>query len=477
MSIIEALKKIEREKLTSFHVPGHKNGRLLEGLPYGNAIGSYDTTEIPGTDNLHAPEGALLEAESRISDFYGSKESHLLVNGTTSGIISMIYGAFQPGDKVIISRDAHKSVFTGVILAHLEPIYIMPEVDEALGMTLGVTRSTIEEAYSLHEDIKGVVLTYPNYHGICTDLQSISVLVHERGGVLLVDGAHAAHFNLSKTLPTTAIEGGADVVVHSTHKSLPAFTQSSLIHRCTDRVSAARLRMALAMFQSSSPSYLLMASLENAVMVAQSEGERRMMHLLVLLESYSQIIEKNTVFKILKAAHLPQGFFLDRTKLTLLMGDSALTGGALETRLREKYGLQCEYGTDSMVLFIMSIATTEEDLLRLYEALYAISQEISVEKKREDGVKHYDFKRFQQTTGIKPSEAVYRDRILVDLKDAIGSCAGDFIVPYPPGVPILVPGEVISEQVVNYIEDGHRKGYNINGVFKNEKLQVNIIRG
>jgi arginine/lysine/ornithine decarboxylase len=474
MSIIKALKKIEEEKLTSFHVPGHKNGRMLGGLPFGNAIASYDTTEIPGTDNLHAPENEIMEAEQSVADFYKAIESHFLINGTTAGIISMIYGAFKPGDKVLISRDAHKSVFTGMILARLVPVYIMPEVDKDLGLSLGITKETVKKAYEDHSDLAGLIITYPNYHGICTDLEAIENIVHSKGGLLLVDGAHGAHLNLSDALPLTAIECGADVVVHSTHKSLPAFTQSSLLHICSRRLSSSKIKMALGMFQSSSPSYLLMASIENAIRVAKNDGTGLMKNLLDAIDVFDEKVSQGTCFEILKANRLPASMALDGTKITLLLNKTPISGRQLELDLREKYGIQCEYSTDSMVLFITSIATSSEDLNRLYEALHQISQEIVYEESR--FTQNYDFQKFDLEMGLLPWEAVQGDMQLMALKNAIGECAGEYIVPYPPGIPIVLPGEVISEQVVNFIEEGCRKGYNVNGVYNQNTLQVNIIK-
>lgn len=476
MSIIKALRKIENEKLTSFHVPGHKNGRLLKALPFASNIGCFDTTEIPGTDNLHAPEAAIQKLEEAISRYYQTQESHLLVNGTTSGIISMIYAVFKPGDKVIISRDAHKSVFTAMILARLRPIYIMPEVDEDLGLSLGLTEEAVKQVFEAHDDVAGLIVTYPNYHGICTDLKAIAEIVHSQEAVLLVDGAHGAHLNLSSDLPSTAIASGADVVVHSTHKSLPAFTQSSLLHIISNRISVARVRMALSMFQSSSPSYLLMASLENAIDVARDDGIALMKVLLAQVEDFKDRLSSNTCFELLTSEMLPKKMTLDMTKLTLLLKGSAISGGVLERRLREEYGIQCEYGTDSMVLFITSIATLEHDFESLYGALYEISQEIGPASANRRKPSQYQFKKFSLECGIMPSEAVHQDLIKVDLEQAIGECAGEFIVPYPPGVPIVVPGERISKQVVNYIEEGCRKGYNINGVYPQKTLQVNIIK-
>lgn len=480
MSILKGLESIEREGLISFHVPGHKNGRLLENMPFAQNIGHFDTTEIPGTDNLHDPEDIILEAQKKVRNFYGTKESFFLVNGTSCGIISMIYAAFQPGDKVIISRDAHKSVFTGMILGNIEPVYITPEVDMSVGLSLGVTKELVEEAYEKHDDIKGIVVTYPNYHGICTELEGVAELVHSHNGVLLVDGAHGAHLLLHEELPETAINYGGDIVVHSTHKSLPAFTQSSILHYCSERVSLSKLKMALSMFQSSSPSYLLMASLENAVDIANDKGRVLMDELLEVIEDAKETIQKETPFYFLEASLLPHKMKFDKTKMTLLTGSAPITGGELERLLREKYKIQCEYSTDSVVLFITSIGTSKKDLMALTNALVEIAQEINgcnvVSEGAEDGSLDYNFRTFKLKKLLKPSEAIHCPKILVDLEESIDQIAGEFIVPYPPGVPIVVPGEVISEQVVNYIEEGCRKGYNVNGVYFQKTLQVNIIR-
>ncbi len=479
MSIIDKLKEIQDEELISFHVPGHKNGRLLGELPYGKEIGLFDTTEIPGTDNLHAPEGCIFKTQQQIAEFYGAKESFLLVNGTTGGILSMIYAAFKPGDKVIIGRDAHKSIFTGMILAQVEPIYVSPEVDENLGINLGVSADTVSKVYEKYNDIKGMIITYPNYNGICTALTSIESIVHAHDGILLVDGAHGAHLSLNDELPRTAIELGVDIVVHSTHKSLGALTQSSLLHYCSKRVSSSKLKMALAMFQSSSPSYVLMASLENAFRTAKESGHQLMATLIEAIEEFSKELEKTTPFRVLHQSMLI-GYSLDTTKITVLTQGTQITGGDLETVLRGKYGIQCEYGTDSTILFIATIGNRASELKSLLSALQDVSQEIEKEKKQDcsnDGKRSlFDFKKFELIQGITPSEGVHLPKSLVSLQESIGQCAGEFIVPYPPGIPVVVPGEIISEQVVNYIEEGIRKGYNINGVYDGHIQQVNIIK-
>lgn len=484
MSIIKGLKKIEEEELKSFHVPGHKNGKLLKYLPFGKEIGSFDSTEIDGTDNLHAPEDIIAETQEMISKFYGADESFILVNGSTGGIISMIYAAFIPGDKVIISRDAHKSVFTGMILAQLEPVYVVPTIDDTSGISLGISEDAILTAYSKHNDIKGVIVTYPTYHGVCIELAAIEKLVHGREGILLVDAAHGAHLNLDESLPKTAIELGADIVVQSTHKSLPAFTQSSLLHCCSTRVSRAKLATSLAMFQSTSPSYLLMASVENAVLVAKEDGKLLMRGLLENILEFQKLLENKTSFSVLKEESFDENRKMDPTKITVLTHQTPFTGGEMDQLLRLKYGIQCEYGTDSAVLFITSIASVKNDLDCLLMALIEISDEmesvnnngIEEDQSKVKSLSTFNYESFELIQEIKPSEAIHKKRVLVVIDDSIGEVAGDFIVPYPPGIPIIVPGEVISEQVVNYIEEGLRKGYNINGVFNRKTPQLNIIR-
>ena len=477
MSIIKALDNIAKEELVSFHVPGHKNGRLLNKMSINEKLGYYDTTEIDGTDNLHAAEGAIKEAQDTAASFYGALESFYLVNGTTAGNIAMMYGAFKPGDKVLICRDAHKSVFTGAILSQINPIYVAPQIDKELGVSLGLTEDQVKEAFDKEPDIKGMIMTYPSYHGICSQIEKIEKIVHGKGALLLVDAAHGAHLNLSESLPICAVTAKADIVVHSTHKSLPSFTQSSILHYCSRRVSLERLKMALAMFQSSSPSYLLMASLENAVSVAKKDGHEYMDTLLLTIDTFSRKIEEKTVFKVLKSDMLADRYTLDPTKITLLTNGSGMSGGALEDCLRKDFGIQCEYGTDSAVLFITSIATAKEDMECLLNALVDISQEIQdTSDKEHKNQLSYDFEAFDLDVLVQPYQATYMDKESMNLRDAVGHIAGDFIVPYPPGVPIVVPGEVISEQVVNFIEEGIRKGYNINGVYGKNELQVNIIR-
>ncbi len=525
MSIIKALKNIEKENLTSFHMPGHKNGRLLDYLPYGDKISCYDTTEIEGTDNLHNPKAELKELEEWIANIYGTKSTHLLVNGTTSGVISMIYATFKKDDRVIVLKDAHRSVFSGIILSQLNPVYISSKVKNDIPM--GVTIDDIRQVYNKYNHIKGIILSYPNYNGVCSDIVAISELVHKNNGVVLVDGAHGSHLFLGRVdneldikkqeknlinkglvreLPITAIESGADVVVHSTHKSLPAFTQSSMIHRCSDRISETDLRMSLSMFQSSSPSYLLMSSIENAMCICEDKGRELMHELLNQIDNFVKKVRENTVFDILTDDMLSEGFYLDKTKISILMPKTYLadkiidkncifseernniliSGLEVENILRKEHAIQCEYSMENMILCIASIATTKQDLDKLYLALRHISNKLMEDKKVDnlDWIKNmdnknneiYKFQNFELECGITPYIAMNSQKTLVNLQDAVGEICGDFIIPYPPGIPIALIGEIITQELINYIEHGISKGYNIIGAYKNEGIKINIIK-
>ena len=257
--LVDALRQIKNENLVSFHMPGHKNNKdfFKEKLKTLDLI-DMDITEIPGADHLHAPKSSIMNSQKKLSEYYQSYKSYFLVNGSTCGILSMIYATTKRNDKILVNRNAHQSVMNGIILNGLAPVYVMPAVDEKSGMILGITAKALEAQLMHHPEIVTVLLTYPSYEGICFDIKSISKIVKKYNCYLIVDEAHGSHLLSHEELPMSACESGADIVVQSAHKNLPAFTQGAFLHIYNESLVAS-IEQYLKIFQSSSPSYLIMA--------------------------------------------------------------------------------------------------------------------------------------------------------------------------------------------------------------------------
>lgn len=465
--LYERLIQIRDEKLTSFHVPGHKNGKLLSKYLDIEDLLSLDITEIPGADNLHNPESIIKNSQLRIANLYKTKKSYMLVNGTTCGIISMIMGTTKPGDKVIVVRDCHKSVHSGLALGQLEPVYIMPEIDIGTGLSLGITLESLREVIKDNADAKAVILTYPTYHGICSDIESIAKLVKYFGMFLLVDEAHGAHLKFSNRLPMSAIEAGADMVVHSFHKSLPALTQSSVLHINSDHVNVVKVEEMLKMHQSSSPSYLLMASLDIAAKIMVDEGAYLLEELIKNTDDFYESFNEASIKFIDKAyIRAGKGYDFDQTKITLLGKDSDLDPMALEETLRRDKGIQCEYSNKAICLCIATVCDDKDSLLTLKQGIE------TCEKSAYLPTRSLVFETLPEIK-LKPNEVLYRERRRVRLEDALGQVSGDYIIPYPPGIPLVVPGEIIHEKLIQLLIREKELGLNILGL--NDDGYINVI--
>ena len=449
LPIIDRLLKLNNDEITSFHVPGHKNGKIYNRFQHKNfkdIIYNLDTTEIPGTDNLHNPRDIIKESQDRASRIFKSEETFFLVNGSTSGIYSMIMATTSPGDKVLIDRNCHQSVINAIILGDLVPIYIYPNIDESQGISMGVLSEDVEKKLVEHNDIKAVVLTYPTYYGIACDLKKIGEIVHKYDKILLIDEAHGAHFGLNKNLPLTALSCGADGVVQSTHKTLPSFTQSSMLHIQGSKIDREKLRLMLRIHQSSSPSYLLLSSLDFAVMIYETEGEALMKDLLENIRNFREEVKKINKIDIMGEEVVGKNgvYSIDPTRLWIKI--NGMPGYELESKLRDKFNIQMELSNSYGVLAVTSIANDERDFIKLLSALDSISKE---EVLKDTELKTAKYEVPKQI--VTPRQAFYMTKKKVLLKESMGQVSGEYIIPYPPGIPLIIPGERITSEVIEYI--------------------------
>jgi arginine decarboxylase len=455
MRLIEGLERIRSENLVSFHMPGHKNGRLLSS--YFSDLPSIDITEIPGADDLHQPHGIIQETEERLAEFYGSRESHILVNGSTSGIYSAIMSVCRPGEKIIMARACHRSVYSALILGHLNAAYIYPKVDPDTGITCSVSLESVKEIFKEHPDAKALVLTSPTYHGIISDIEGIASYLHQEQKILIVDEAHGAHLALSDRLPMDSISCGADLVIQSFHKTLPAFTQTAVIHAAGDLVDLARLREMLSIHQTSSPSYMLMASVDAALDISIREGKQRISQLLKYVDAFKLEMDKHPYLQTREENH--DFFNVDPTRLVLVSRKMLIDFPGLEMVLRKDHGIQVEYSYSQGIVLIPTIANVKEDFDRLVEALMKIDFKVMLIDERCDTI------GYERAEEIQPIyQAFFGHKKQVLLSEATDCICGNFVIPYPPGIPLMIPGEKISLELIRVMKQMERAGIKLVGM-------------
>lgn len=470
MPILNGLTKYINQNITPFHMPGHKSNIIgFEELEFiREKLYEIDKTEVPGLDNLHIPEGMILEAERFAARAFKADRSFLLVNGSTCGIYSMIMGVTKPGDKIIVQRNCHRSVFMACLLGDLRVEYLNPDIDNEFNIAGGVPINTLIEVMEINPDAKAVVVTYPSYHGICSNIEDIINEAHRRGILVLVDEAHGAHFPFSVRLPKSSIECGADASVVSVHKSLPALTQASILN-IRAGMDDIGIKFMLRLFQSTSPSYVLMASIDAARGIMENKGELMLDTLFERIERFSLKLSNSCSYKILNKDKIGSASIhdIDITKIVIASKHGGL---GLDMRLRNYYNIQVEMSDTNNITLISTICDNEEAFERLYTALYKIDREDnSIINVLKPPLRLNTYK-----TELNMREAYYSRKAAVELKNSCGLISGEMVVPYPPGIPVLLPGEIITREIIDYIEYTKEKGISLNGINDStgEKIMV-----
>ncbi|MGI6114378.1 MAG: aminotransferase class I/II-fold pyridoxal phosphate-dependent enzyme [Mahellales bacterium] len=442
------LKYIKKNRV-SFHMPGHKGGLGL-GDDFKACMPLLDVTETPGMDNLHRPKGSILKLQQRAAEVFGGDRSFLLVNGSTGGVHAMVLAACRPGDKIIISRDCHRSVVAGVILAGLRPVYITPSFIKEYAIMGSCTPDQVKYALTRHPDAKAVLLTYPNYYGLCGYLKDIADIVHHHGALLLVDGAHGAHLGLSPDLPQDISSCGADMWVSSIHKTLSGLNQTALLHVKGNRVDVDRLSAMVSLVQTTSPSYVLMSSIDLAVDKIAGEG-RGMME--VLLEKVKFL--RRELEAVEGVAVLDQdaagGFgvcALDPTKVTIKTGN-IMTGYEMEGRLWNKYGISIELSAPNHILLLTTIFDDFDMYGYTIDAFQRIVKEFGT---KAGGDMHCPVPPPMGPAVMYPREAFLDSTVAVPIEQGTGCISAALVSVYPPGIPLLCPGEMVTRDAVEYIE-------------------------
>lgn len=469
--LYEKLEAYGKSDYYGFHMPGHKrNSDVTQAnLPYG-----IDITEIEGFDNLHHAEEIIREAEVRAASLYHAEETHYLINGSTAGILSAVMGCTKKGGKILMARNCHKSVYHAVFLNELRPVYIYPEFDETMELNMAVSPEKIERLLEEHKEVQAVVLTSPTYDGVLSDIERISEIVHQKKIPLIVDEAHGAHFGFHPYFPENANTKGADVVIHSLHKTLPALTQTALIHLNGTRIDRRKIRNYLHIFQTSSPSYVLMASMDECLRMVAEQGD-------VLFETYVKNLESKRVeLKKLKHIRLMETEEFDRSKLVLSVKDTILkkenrvfTGKMLYERLLLEYHLQMEMAAGSYVIAMTSIGDTKEGMDRLLSALFEIDEEL---EKNSEEEKRYYLPRQEQVLTSFEVEGMRRMENVKSLswKESAGFISMEYAYLYPPGIPLIVPGERITKETAAMLVDYQNKGFSVEGISVENYIEVLI---
>lgn len=437
-TLLDALEDYAASDTLPMHMPGHKRNPLA---PYLDTLcARLDITEVAGLDNLHAPQGILLAAQQRAAALWGAQESSFLVNGASGGILAGLYAATRRGDEILLARNAHKSAFHAVELCGLTPRYLLPpRID---GIAGSVSPRAVAQALAQYPNAKLLLLTSPTYEGVLSDIEAIARLCREKGVTLMVDEAHGAHLGLGGGFPRGAVRCGADLVVQSLHKTLPSLTQTAVLHRCSERVDPARLRHALAVFQTSSPSYLLMASIDSCVDLLTREPERLANFSDALHAFDAQTADLHSLVLPLRGA-LPEGVFAcDPSKIRIRA--HRRTGYALADALRARFHIEPEMATRDFVLAMTGLGDTPGTLTRLADALRALDASLPPEDAPPEDAPPIPVPALV----LAPCEALCAPQTLRPIASCEGCVAAEYVWAYPPGIPLLVPGERIGADTV-----------------------------
>jgi arginine decarboxylase len=467
--LFDAMVALAEAKKVSFHTPGHKSGKGISTRFrkfVGSKIFTIDLTTLDEVDCLQKPVGVIKEAQDLAAEAHGADRSFFLINGTTVGNHAMILSTVRPGDEVLVARNIHKSILAGIILSGATPRFFLPRFDAELGIAVNVEADALEAALKAHPRARAVVVTSPNYYGIAADLPALVAAARAAERLLLVDEAHGPHLHFHPALPVSAVDAGADLTVQSTHKIVGGMTQASMLHVKGDRVDAARVAGVLQMLQSTSPSYILMASLDLARMQMATEGRKLLGKAIELAETARARINRLPGLRCLTAEQVATwgAFHLDVTKLTISVKELGLTGYAASGVLNTEFGIQVEMADLFNVLVIVSIGDRRDDLERLVTGLEALAHRASG-----GGVLHPPslpaVPPVQNTVlACPPREAYFARHTLVPLAEAVGRVSADIVTIYPPGIPILIPGEAISAEAAEYLRYLGQRGARIDGV-------------
>lgn len=462
--LLDTLLDHAKRHVTSFHTPGHKNGKGIDKKLAnftGRNMYAMDVTVFPEVDSLHDPTGPIRKAQTLMAEAYGAEHSLFLVNGSSVGNMAMIMAACRPGESLIISRNAHKSTLGGIVLSGVWPIWVQPQVDQNLDVLFDSTPEQIEKALKQFPEAKAVFVTSPTYNGITTNLKRIAEICHAKGKLLLVDEAHGAHLGFHRNLPMSAIQAGADLVVQSTHKTLAAISQGSVLHFNSKLTEFSRVRKIVSMLQTTSPNYLTMASLDLARAQMMSEGEEILGRLISNCERARSEINHLKNFTCLTRSEIQgRGYDLDTTKITINVTRTGYAGQKISEILTNEFNIQVDAADLFNLIAITGVGTDKKDLDQLVRAL----EQLDVRKKGDAQNQMLNIPSLSTELVMNPRDVflLYRSK-RVPLRKAIGHISAQPLTPYPPGIPVLIPGERVTSEIVEYLEDLTERAVRVSG--------------
>ena len=471
--IYEALENFRRMRVVPFDVPGHKHGRGNPELTafLGQQCVGVDVNSMKPLDNLCHPVSVIHEAEELAADAFGAAHAFLMVGGTTSSVQSMVLTACKRGDEIILPRNVHRSVINALVLCGAVPVYVNPEVNQRLGISLGMRREEVEKAIAEHPKAVAVLVNNPTYYGVCSDLRAIVQMAHSAGMLCLADEAHGTHFYFGGGLPVSAMAAGADMAAVSMHKSGGSLTQSSLL-LVGPNVHAGYVRQIINLTQTTSGSYLLLSSLDISRRNLALRG-RAMFHQVADMAEYArqeinavggyyafgrEIMNGNSVFDF------------DSTKLSVHTRDIGLAGIEVYDILRDEYDIQIEFGDIGNILAYLSMGDRPQELERLVSALAEIRR-----RYQRDSAGLLSQEYIAPEVVISPQDAFYAEKVSLPLEECVGHVCSEFVMCYPPGIPILAPGERITKGILEHIQYAKEKGCSMTGPEDPEIHRINVL--
>lgn len=500
MELAEKLNIYGHSDYIPFHMPGHKRQAedpdLVSQIPW-----QLDITEIEGFDNLHHAEGILKRSMDKAAAFYGVKKSIYCINGSTGGILSAIFAVTNPGDTILMGRNCHKSAYHGIFLHDLKPLYVYPQIDENTGIGCGYQPEVIQDMLKKHPEIKAVFITSPTYEGVVSDIERIAEMVHEHGIPLIVDEAHGAHLTMwghlrggyQSSFPVSAACLGADIVIQSLHKTLPALTQTAIVHVNGELAETDRVQRYLSMFQTSSPSYILMASIDSCIrfLISDRGNEKRACYE-QRLQKFRGEIRKRKGFHLMERFPMAplaeygsemdneisfrEYWTIDPSKLPITC--DYMDGKEFYDCLLQRYHIQCEMCTGRYILLMTSMFDTEEMYERFLSALDDLNRDYceyrNTDLSYESNHKIKPLPKPEQVYTPLAADQMPKEEIL--LKESIGRVSAEYAYQYPPGIPLLVPGERVDEEVLKCLLNESEKGLKIEGLQDMEGAKIQVLR-
>lgn len=475
MPLVEAMIKYKNANVYPLHTPGHKGGRGMADLlrrELGESV-VMDVSLMSELDDIHEPETYIAEAQRLAAETYGSDACFWAVNGTSQAIHAMLMTAVKPGEKVLVPRNAHRSVAGGLILGDIQPVFMEPDYSEEFGIYTQISAATVQQKLQEHSDIKAVLLTSPNYYGIAADIRKIAEICHQRKIPLLVDEAHGAHLGFSDKLPASALQCGADAVAQSTHKLIGAMTQCSMLHIRQGLLDVQQAADVMSILTTTSPNYLLMASLDAARAQLQSCGAQMAEHAAAAAAKLRRLCRSFQGLKVL-AEQDAQGYRLDTTKVTVNVSAWGYSGVEAGELLRQA-GIAVELVDAQNVLFLVTYADDNREFDDILEKIACVLSRMEANKKQQQ-IKISLPELPQTDMGLSVREVFFGKKVSIPFAESIGKVCAEQISFYPPGIPILLPGEIISAEVAAYCMEMKQLGLPVSGPADSSLKTVRVVQ-